>query len=86
MHENVPEMSLAFFRAALEDLYIIVTMIIDINALGWPGIRERRITLFLLRELVLCVVSPFDTYVHLCARQCLIGWWHFMVMTDEVLQ
>ncbi len=82
-HENVPEFCLRFFRATLGSIYIVISIIIDCFDLGWPKRRERRITLFLLREALMDTVSNFEPFVRSCFRTCELAWLDFFVLTDE---
>ncbi len=82
-HENVPEFCLRFFRATLGSIYIVISIIIDCFDLGWPKRRERRITLFLLREALMDTVSNFEPFVRSCFRTCELAWFDFFVLTDE---
>ena len=83
VHENVPEADLRLIFAVLESLYVIFTYVLDASCFGWPMVRERCITVMILREAIQEVVSPFDGFVSNCQRKCCIGWWDFLILTED---
>ena len=44
IHEHVPQFDVEILRWMFEDIYIIMSCVLDLMLLGWPCRRRRRIT------------------------------------------
>ncbi len=87
IHENVSDFEPGFLATFLGSCYIIMSVLVDMHAHGFPIRRRRRITLMVHRSLVTHRVSPMirwsKEWVSHLKRRCAISFHVFLLAPDS---
>ena len=83
IHENVVTFPVEHLSKWLAPFYIIMTLVMNLEVLGWPQRRPRRITVCVHKGKVIMRLPWTPDFVHRFHRQCLITFQAFMTAPEH---
>ena len=86
IHENVKGFDVAILRKWLGDIYLVETLLLNVEELGLPEVRIRRITILLLKEGVQRSRPWNDAFVQPVFRDCHLHFSAIMLASPEEIR
>ena len=86
IHENVVGITVVSLSDYLNSFYIIFTLIMSLHKMGWPGRRDRRVTLLIHKRKVEARIPWSPELVRRCERNCTICFRPFLLAGNSEVE
>ena len=86
IHENVTKFPVDLMTTMLGSMYIVVSLCIDLNELGAPTDRNRRLTILRHKRTVVVEPYSFATFADLFKRRCNLTYLIYFMAGDDELE
>ena len=82
-HENVVQHDISLMLAVLANFYVVVSIVLDPQNMGFPVCRPRKLSLMVHKRLFAGFIYPLSYFARLCQREARINWDKFLLATSE---
>ena len=86
VHENVVGFPIELLSDYLGHIYVVFTLVMSLCKMGWPGRRERRITLLIHKRKVQVRLPWTPALVQRCERKCTICFRQWLLADTNELE